>query len=420
LGLQWEDGPSGLFVQRSTDGGVTWELPVTVVDSMEAYFEDKQWINIDKTIGPTNGNIYIPWARFDADFSGNQIVMASSRDNGLSYSPPVAVSEGHSVQWPTVDVGMDGEVFVAWYSGFPHGIYFDVSYDEGVTFDTDQLVAQIDMYSNEINGGILIFPYPALATDVNLTSPHLGNLYMVYTDRASNDTDILFLKTNNGGQTWTDPVKINDDDYANGADQFHPWVSVDDQGVIHVIFYDRRLDANNFLFDLFYTFSTDGGETWSVNERITDVSSSPGNAEAGLIGEYIGLSAWQGQVQMVWTDTRNGNQDVYSGRKTLTGIEDENEPLPLNLRLASPYPNPFNSGVNIRFYSGEQTQVKLEIYDLLGRKTAVLFDGNANIGSNEFRWNGLDISGNETSSGIFFARLTDGKRVSSKKIVLLR
>jgi len=421
LCLQWGSGPSGIYVQKSTDGGVSWGNPVAVIDSNPDFFEDKQWITIDRTFGPANGNIYIPWARFDANFQQNQVVLSYSHDNGMSYGGPVTVSDGRYIQWPTVTTGMNGEVIVAWYSGFPLGIYADISHDQGLTFGTDSLVVPINTGSTEINGGILVFPFPALASDVKLTSPYLGNIYMVFMDFNSADMDIFFTRSENTAGSWTTPIRINDDPQFNGADQFHPWISVDEIGTIHVIFYDRRLDNNNYLFDLYYTKSEDGGDTWSANERITTVSSDPSQAAtAGLIGEYIGLSAWQGEVQMVWTDTRNGNQDVFSARLTVTEVVDNETPIPKNLRLGSPYPNPFNSAVQLVFYASAEEYVELDVIDLMGRKVADIYKGISRVGENRYTWNGVDLDGNDISSGVYFIRLNGQDKMETRKAVLLR
>lgn len=126
---------------------------------------------------------------------------------------------------------------------------------------------------------------------------------------------ISVQKSTDSGVTWSDRVRVNDDPMYNGCDQFHPWLSIDNDGVIHVCFLDRRDDPVNMLYNNYYTRSTDGGETWEVNHRISTVSSDPGHATlAGLLGEYIGISAWDREVQMVWTDVRNLNQDVFSAR----------------------------------------------------------------------------------------------------------
>jgi hypothetical protein len=311
------DEPSGIYVQKSTDSGMTWSEPVIAIDSVEGVFEDKEWITLDRTAGPTNGNIYISWTRFFY----TQVLLVASYDGGQSFSDPVVVSDDEGVQWSVPTVGLSGELFVAWFQYYPtQGILMDVSFDQGMTFGDDEVITETYATSGLINGGITVFPFPALASDVYPLSPFAGNLYLAFMDENVTDMDIFFMRSEDNGVTWSEALRINDDAVHNGADQFHPWISVDDGGVIHAVFYDRRLDENNWLFDLYYTKSENGGETWSPNERITTVSSNPGDARlAGLIGEYIGLSAWGGGVQMVWTDTRNGNQDVFSARLSSTG-----------------------------------------------------------------------------------------------------
>ena len=420
LTLEWSmNEPSGIYIQKSTDGGVSWSDPYIAIDSVQGAFEDKQWITLDRTSGSTNGNIYITWTRF-TDIT--EILLVSSSDGGETYSDPVYVSDDYGVQWSVPAVGVWGDVFVAWFQYYPvRGIWMDVSYDQGETFGADQLIVETNVWPDEIGGGILVFPYPALNTDVSLQSPYLGNLYLAFMDENGTDMDIFFMRSEDNGASWSEPTRLNDDPEHNGADQFHPWITVDETGVIHAIFYDRRLDSQNMLFDLFYTKSDDAGETWLPNERITTVSSDPYDARlAGLIGEYIGLDAWQGEVQMVWTDTRNGNQDVFSGRMSPTGIEDDIVTIPDRLRLHMPHPNPFNASVSVTFESDQEAPVSLEVVDILGRKTATLFDGVCRTGVNRFVWDGTDMTGGEVASGTYFVRMSGLDGVQVEKAVLLR
>ncbi len=420
LTLEWSmDEPSGIYIQKSTDGGVSWSEPYIAIDSVQGVFEDKQWMALDRSSGPTNGNIYISWTRF-GDIT--EILLVSSTDGGETYSDPVNVSDEAGVQWSVPAAGAWGDVFVAWFQYYPtRGIMMDVSYDQGETFGTDRVIVETNVWPDEIGGGILVFPYPALVSDVSLLSPYMGNLYLAFMDENNTDMDIFFMKSEDNGSTWSEPMRINDDPEHNGADQFHPWIIVDEGGVIHAIFYDRRLDPQNMLFDLFYTRSDDAGETWRPNERITTVSSDPRDARlAGLIGEYIGLDARGGEVQMVWTDVRNGNQDVFSGRMSPTGIEDDIVSVPDRLKLQMPYPNPFNASVGVSFQSAEEALVKLEIVDILGRKTAMLFDGVCQTGINRFVWDGTDMTGGEVASGTYFVRMSGPDGVQVEKAVLLR
>jgi hypothetical protein len=416
------EGPTGIYVQKSTDGGMTWSSPVVAVDSAFAYFEDKQMMVLDADSGATYGNVYISWTRFTSDLSSSDIALIRSTDGGASYSDPIIISDNPDVQWSVPAAGPDGEVFVAWFQYFPRGIVFDVSYDQGQTFGDDRLIAPTSIWPEEINGNIMVFPFPALVCDIGQASPFRGNLYMAYMNGTSTDMDILFRESTDGGGTWSSAIRLNDDDQGNGCDQFHPWLSVDETGWIHAIFYDRRLDeGRNLLFDLYYTRSTDGGLSWSPNERITTVSSDPGHAAlAGLIGEYIGLSAWENEVQMAWTDTRNGNQDVFSGRMDLTSAQENVSLVPDRLSITGLYPNPFNSGTVIRYQAAESGPVRLDIVDLLGRTVRGLYSGDINSGPGRITWDGLDDSGLPVASGVYFVRLNNADLTATKKAVLIR
>lgn len=305
---------NGLFVYKSTDGGITWGDPVTVVNGVPNVFEDKELIGCDRTGGPYDGNLYVVWARFGW---GSDIMISRSTNGGQSFLPAIDISSGSDAQWPVPVVGADGTVYVAWCNYSPLSIRLDKSTDGGVTFGTDQILADVSFYpGGSINGGIAVFPYPAMEADITGGTNH-GNLYVAYLDYGiGSDTDIFFKRSTNGGASWSPAVRINDDAEGNGRDQFHPWITIDEMGTISVIFLDRRNDPGNYYYDLYMTQSSDGGLSWSENVRISDISSDPqaGQIRAGLLGEYIGVTSANGRVNALWTDTRNGHQDAFTAR----------------------------------------------------------------------------------------------------------
>ncbi len=308
--------PSAIGFQRSTDGGVSWSAPVYAVADQPNVFEDKEWLAMDQTGGVGDGNIYIVWSRFFDNLTRTQIMAVRTTDGGQTFSAPLGVSNNGNdyVQWPVAAVGAGGVVYIAWYqqSASPR-IAFGYSSDYGQTYVPQTTAFNLNSTLRELNGGILSFPYPAMVCDTDSTSPYYGNIYIIYAD-GQNDWDIWMRRSTDGGMSWSSPVRINDDTFGNQRDQFHPWVAID-RGILHVCFFDRRDDPQNLLYNLYYTRSTDGGRTWEINHRISTVSSDPSDARlAGLLGEYIGISAFQGDVQMAWTDTRNFNQDVFSAR----------------------------------------------------------------------------------------------------------
>jgi hypothetical protein len=92
---------------------------------------------------------------------------------------------------------------------------------------------------------------------------------------------------------------------------------------------------------------------------------------------------------------------------------------PTALKLLQNYPNPFNPSTWISFTVPRLSNIKLEIYDLLGRKVRTLTKVQFSAGSHEIEWNGLDDDGKSVGSGIYIFVLSDGALSISKKMIKL-
>jgi hypothetical protein len=92
----------------------------------------------------------------------------------------------------------------------------------------------------------------------------------------------------------------------------------------------------------------------------------------------------------------------------------------LPLTLYQNTPNPFNPSTAIRYYLPVTCSVRLEIYDISGRRIAGLVNGEQEKGRYAVEWNGKDQHGNAAASGIYFCKLGAGKETVSRKMVLLR
>jgi len=122
------------------------------------------------------------------------------------------------------------------------------------------------------------------------------------------------------------------------AGQALPQLAVDADGNLAVVWYDTRRDPNNKLLDVYSTVSTDGGQTFSANSRITaaNFNADTGafidarNANNSLIGDRIGLAVANGKAYAAWTGTTTtvGNQDVFFSSYDLTAptLGDRYEP----------------------------------------------------------------------------------------------
>ncbi len=310
LAYEPDQSYSGFEVWKSSDGGATWGTPTLAIDGVPNVFEDKELMACDRAPdSPYQGSLYIAWTRF---WYPTNIKVIRSTDGNITWTDPVNVSDWSSVQWPVPVVGAGGIVYIAWVSYYDQ-IKLDRSFDGGATWGSDITISNIYTASDYINGSIWVFSFPALDADITGGENH-GNLYVAYMDRVGSDNDIYFRRSTNQGSSWSSPVRLNDDTYGNGRDQFHPWLVVDENGVITVMFYDRRLDPGNLKYDIYLTQSFDAGATWTENVRVTTVSSDPSTMLAGLIGEYSGLDVRNGIANLAWTDWRNGDQDTYGAR----------------------------------------------------------------------------------------------------------
>lgn len=438
--INYENGGANqLSVHRSSNRGITWEGPFSAVYSSGGTFEDKEWIAVDRTGGSRDGNVYIAWARFYE----MKIMCVTSTDRAESWSSPAQVSDdtGNS-QWPVPIVLANGNVLVAWDVYYPSKIAYDISTDGGNTWGTDRTLTNTGTGpGSEINGDILVFPFPSLVLD-ETSGPRAGWLYCVYPDRAvsSNGMDIWCRRSTDNGNSWSDAVRVNDDPAGLVRDQFHSWVTCDELGVLTAIWYDRREDSQNYLWHIYMSRSHDGGLTWEPNVRITDVPSSPGDAmlgdshastpaggfvpleymRAGLIGEYSGVTAGGGAIYPVWTDTRNGNQDVYvSVLQTPSAVEDPvATSFPLTLQAL---PNPGRGDVHFQLQTSRATEGSVEVIDSSGRLLRVLRAGPLPAGEVILRWDGRDEMGTEAPAGVYFTRVREaGGCAVQTRCVLIR
>lgn len=344
-------GFSDFSLWKTTNNGASWAGPYYVLGEYADYLEDKEFMAIDRTGGTYDGNMYIAWARFP---NPTRIMFVRSTTGGISWGDTLIIgdpqdfggSDAGQFTFPFVDAY--GNVYVIWrgHCYIPPDYYYCQqmvkSTDGGQTF-SDPTTIFVNNAVSYAPGNIDI--YNSVCMDADITNgPYRGNIYLTVPDGVQDGpyyhSDILFMKSTNGGNTWTQPLRVNDDPMGKPVYQFHQWITINQKGAIVILFYDQRNDPPNYRkFDTYVAFSFDGGETFTTNYRVSDVSSDPGFAfsegkgighfeenkpfmstympdlptdtKAGLLGEYIGVVAYNDQIHCTWTDTRDSNQNVY-------------------------------------------------------------------------------------------------------------
>jgi glycosidase len=103
------------------------------------------------------------------------------------------------------------------------------------------------------------------------------------------------------------------------------------------------------------------------------------------------------------------------------GVENgRSENLPTKLQLHQNYPNPFNPSTTIQFDLPKQGQVRIHIYNILGKEIAEVVNDVYSAGKHQIMWDGKTDSGVQVSSGVYFVRLDAGSVIDTQKIVLMK
>lgn len=313
------DKSNGIYVSRTTwDAGLFTKeqtFPAVLNASPSTpFFADKEWIAVDNSLGPHDGNVYISFTNFLN--SDDRIRFTKSTDQGQHWSTPAPispVSQNGNVQGSQIVVGPNGTVYIAWSLALQSGqrqIWFIRSLDGGATWRAPHRITPTFTTLTNFPSKYRVNSFPALAV-----SKVDGSLHLVYADQPDFTTGgtVNYVKSVDGGVTWTNPLVINDSDTGQ---QFMPAIAVDDGNVVHVVWFDTR-NAIAALgiplartYDIYASYSKATG-VFSPNAKITSVIQDSGAAN-GFIGDYCGISARNATAKPVW------NSGGFNGGKLQT------------------------------------------------------------------------------------------------------
>jgi hypothetical protein len=369
--------PSGNWIdrivcQKSSDNGSSWtDGSYAGLNGTKA--QDKEWWTVDRK----NNNMYITWTQFDdyGSFDPNDssvILFSKSVDAGNSWSAPVRINKiagdcidrDNTVEGAVPAIGPNGEIYVAWAG--PDGLVFNKSLDHGDTWLNHEIkVTSIPGgWDYDISGIYRANGLPVTTCDVS-NGPHRGTIYINWSDQRNgvSNTDIWLVKSTDGGNTWTAPIKVNDDN--SKRQQFFTWMTIDQtSGNLYFVFYDRRNHADDST-DVYIAASTDGGNTF-INRKI---SQSPFLPNSGVFfGDYTNITAHDGIVRAIWTRLNNGQLSIWTDvtplKDILTSTKEVNTS---NVELDfENYPNPSHDYAYVSFKLHATAIVNLAIYDLKG------------------------------------------------------
>ncbi len=304
---------------RSLDGGQSW------TNLGPAMGGDKQWFTIDNTNSTGHGFQYQCWSTSGNNFGGRQFTR--STDGGVTWINPVNIP--NSPAWGTPDVDANGNLFIGGVNLNTGQIWCVRSTNAKnsavtPTFDQATLVnlgGDIDV-SDSINPEGLVGQV-FLAADRSGTSTN-NNVYLVASVQPtgfSTGSDVMFVRSTDGGQTFSAPHRINDDPINHSKWHWLGTLAVAPNGRIDSVWLDSRNAANNTDSQLFYSYSTDGGTTWSPNVSVSN-SFNPflGYPNQNKMGDYITIVSDNTGGSVAYTATFNSEEDIYYVRVAPSGI----------------------------------------------------------------------------------------------------
>ena len=366
-------GGHDMWLQRSTDGGATWDS----AGAMEVL--DRQYVVVDDGAGPRHGRIYVHGSGTVGALGGDEYVddlaLYTSSDGGATFRGTARAALGGRAV-----LGVGNGVVLSdgtWLAVF--GEVRRTTDDDGASLPTEpddgSASAGRDGWLRTVrsrDGGASLeaegtvdswrMPWPPFSTSV---VPYLAvdpgspafrdRLYVVWPDARAGHVGIRSAYSADGGRTWSKSVALDDAPPstrpADGRDHFMPTVAVNSAGVVGVAWQDRRDAPDNLGWSVRFRASLDGGETFLPSVRVSEKDAAFGATDRWTVhratarvpgggapggppltvsltalgfmysgGHTAGIAADAGgRFHPYWVDNRTGVHQVWTAAVTVRG-----------------------------------------------------------------------------------------------------
>jgi hypothetical protein len=393
MGFVFNSG-SGLTIKTKTsfDGGLSWSSAVAIPHENEAYASADPSLSI-----ATNGDVLLCYIDHSQDPYGGGVYFRKSTDGGLSWGNAVlavdifADGEEFPIDRPWFSMSADGQwVYLTTmppsFAAMPNRPYLWQSNDGGATWSDFEFVDGV----GGLVGNLVARPMapPAMGTSyaytiypsyvfgqnplptIILSRQALGSstreyftalaassesepgsakmgykllvdpsneehLSAVFVVGEGSDLDIQMIDSYDGGASWSDLQRVNDDAIGNNRMQDLVWADYDEDGDLVVSWRDRRnADAAGYEqpTQIYCAYRASGESSFSPNFALTD-QATPHNAILNENGnDFMCIAFHQDTLHAVWGSTTDGSLDIWYTRRA---IADEVSEVPVLLTSES-------------------------------------------------------------------------------------
>jgi hypothetical protein len=322
---------------RSLNGGQTF------TNIAPALGGDKQWFVVDNTASSTGHGFHYQFWDNASPNAPNEF--SRSTDGGFTWMNPITIP--NAPQWGTPDVDSNGILFFGGVTTSLTQFWCLRSSNarNGAVIPTFDLSTPVNMggvidYFDTINPEGLIGQV-FLAADRSGTSSN-NNVYILASVQPpgfDTGSEVMFVRSTDSGQTFSAPKRVNDDPVNHNKWHWFGTLAVAPNGRIDCVWFDTRNAANNTDSQLFYSSSTDAGNTWSPNVAVSNVFNPfLGYPNQNKMGDYMTIVSDNTGGDVAYAATFNLEEDIYYVRVT-PGLAPTPSPSPTSTP-GTPTPTP--------------------------------------------------------------------------------
>lgn len=290
---------SDILLKRSVDGGENFLNVINLSNDME--------LSVRPIITAFEKNVYVVW--IGDNQNGKELWFRKSTDGGATFSKPISLAKAHYTKdhiIPTALAAFENNVFVAWRdlddNGKSGNILFKASSDRGDSFEERKEISSNAVYSSSPK---------VVANNKNVYHVTLNG-----DSKNANDEGIFLVKSSDGGRTFENATKLNNN-YEFGEAEV-----VINSDAVYIAWTGSVYNPQKKIGDVFLAMSFDNGDTFKDTSLINEGFEDSENIELAVTNETIGA---------VWQDKITGNGEIYYKTSLNNNTQPSFSEKPVNL-----------------------------------------------------------------------------------------